>query len=33
MNNPNSKNYSKYLKIRETNLHKMNLIPVCKFDE
>jgi len=33
MNNPNSKNYSRYLKIRETNLHKMNLIPVCKFDE
>ncbi len=33
MNNPNSKNYSKYLKIREANLHKMNLIPVCKFDE
>ena len=33
MNNPNSKNYSKYLKIRETNLHKMNLIPVFKFVE
>jgi NAD+ synthase len=33
MNNPNSKNYSKYLKIREANSHKMNLIPVCKFDE
>ena len=33
MNNPNSKNYSKYLKIREANFHKMNLIPVCKFDE
>ena len=33
MNNPNSKNYSKYLKIREANFHKMNSIPVCKFDE
>ena len=26
-------NYKKYLKIREKNLHKMNPIPVCKFDE
>ena len=33
MNNPNSVNRSKYLKIREMNLHKMNPIPVCKFDE
>ena len=33
MENPNSKNYQKYLKIRETNLHKMNPIPVCKFEE
>ncbi len=33
MTNPNSKNYAKYLKIREANLHKMNPIPVCKFDE
>jgi NAD+ synthase len=33
MQNPNSKNYQKYLKIREANLHKMNPIPVCKFDE
>jgi len=32
MINPNSKNYKKYLKIRETNLHKMKEIPVCKFD-
>ena len=32
MVNPNSKNYKKYLKIRETNLHKMKEIPVCKFD-
>ena len=33
MVNPNSKNYQQYLKIRETNLHKMNPIPVCKFEE
>ena len=33
MSNPNSANRSKYLKIREMNLHKMNPIPVCKFDE
>ena len=33
MENPNSKNYQQYLKIRETNLHKMNPIPVCKFEE
>ena len=33
MTNPNSKNYQQYLKIRETNLHKMNPIPVCKFEE
>ncbi len=26
------KNYEKYLKIRKRNLHKMNLIPICKFD-
>ncbi|MAJ56913.1 MAG: NAD(+) synthase [Candidatus Pelagibacter sp.] len=32
MVNPNSKNYKKYQKIRETNLHKMKEIPVCKFD-
>ena len=32
MENPKSKNYSKYLKIRENNLHKMKEIPVCKFD-
>jgi NAD+ synthase len=31
MANPNSKNYEKYLKIRENNLHKMSNIPVCKF--
>jgi len=33
MENPNSKNYQQYLKIRETNLHKMYPIPVCKFEE
>jgi NAD+ synthase len=27
------KNYDKYLKIRKRNLHKMNLIPICKFDD
>jgi NAD+ synthase len=32
MANPNSKNYEKYLKIRENNLHKMKEIPVCKFE-
>ena len=26
-------NYQKYLEIREKNLHKMNPIPVCKFNE
>ena len=31
MANSNSKNYEKYLKIRENNLHKMRNIPVCKF--
>ena len=30
MNNPNSPNYEKYLKIRKLNLHKMDPIPVCK---
>ena len=32
MENKNDINYKKYLKIREKNLHKMNPIPVCKFD-
>ena len=31
MNDPSSKYYKKYLKIREQNLHKMKPIPVCKF--
>jgi len=30
MNNPKSKNYEKYEKIRKSNLHKMEPIPVCK---
>ena len=30
MNNPNSPNYQKYIKIRKLNLHKMEPIPVCK---
>jgi len=29
----NDINYKKYLKVREKNLHKINPIPVCKFDE
>ena len=33
MVNKNDPNYQKYLKIREKNLHKMNPIPVCKFNE
>jgi NAD+ synthase len=31
MLNSKDKNYEKYLKIRKRNLHKMNLIPICKF--
>ncbi len=30
MNNPNSQNREKYEKIRKSNLHKMEPIPVCK---
>tara|TARA_B100000287_G_C20296217_1_gene647940 strand:- start:13 stop:690 length:678 start_codon:yes stop_codon:yes gene_type:complete len=30
MNNEDSKNREKYIKIRKTNLHKMEPIPVCK---
>ena len=33
MEDKNDPNYQKYLKIREKNLHKMNPIPVCKFNE
>lgn len=32
MFNPKNKNYEKYLKIRKKNLHKMNQIPICKFN-
>jgi NAD+ synthase len=32
MINSKDKNYEKYLKIRKRNLHKMNLIPICKFN-
>ena len=32
MANSNDPNYKKYLEIRKRNLHKMNPIPVCKFD-
>ena len=33
MVNPNDPNYKKYLENRKKNLHKMNPIPVCKFDD
>ncbi len=33
MENKNDPNYKKYLEIREKNLHKMNPIPVCTFNE
>ena len=33
MKDKNDPNYKKYLEIREKNLHKMNPIPVCKFNE
>lgn len=32
MFNPKDKNYEKYLRIRKRNLHKMDLIPICKFN-
>ena len=31
MNDPSSKYYAEYLKIRKQNPHKMKPIPVCKF--
>jgi NAD+ synthase len=31
--NKNDPNHQKYLEIRKKNIHKMNPIPVCKFDE
>ena len=33
MTNSNDPNYNKYLEIRKKNLHKMNPIPVCKFND
>ena len=33
MEDQNNPNYKKYLEIRKKNLHKMNPIPICKFDE
>ena len=33
MEDQNNPNYKKYLEIRKKNLHKMNPIPVCKFDD
>ena len=33
MNNKNDPNYKKYLEIKKKNLHKINPIPVCKFDD
>jgi len=33
MENNNDPNYKKYLEIRKKNLHKINPIPVCKFDD
>ena len=33
MENENDPNYQKYLKIRKSNLHKMEPIPVCKFND
>jgi len=33
MRNSDDPNYKKYLEIRKKNLHKMNPIPVCKFND
>jgi len=33
MDDKKDPNYQKYLEIREKNLHRMNPIPVCKFNE
>ena len=33
MVDPSDKNHKKYLAIRKKNIHKMNLIPVCKFED
>jgi NAD+ synthase len=32
MNDPNDRNHKKYLEIRKKNLHKMDPIPVCTFE-
>jgi len=33
MEDKSDPNYKKYLEIRKKNLHKMNPIPVCTFNE
>jgi NAD+ synthase len=33
MKNKDDSNHQKYLEIRKKNLHKMDPIPVCKFNE
>ena len=33
MNNPNSQYFEEYNNIRKPNLHKMNIIPVCKIED
>jgi NAD+ synthase len=33
MNNKDDPNYKKYLEIRKKNLHKMEPIPICKFND
>jgi NAD+ synthase len=33
MKDVNDPNHKKYLEIRKKNLHKINPIPVCKFDD
>ena len=33
MMNKNDPNYKRYLEIRKKNLHKINPIPICKFDD
>ena len=33
MNNNKDPNYKKYLEIRKRNLHKINPVPVCKFND
>tara|TARA_R100001224_G_scaffold111099_1_gene90558 strand:- start:481 stop:747 length:267 start_codon:yes stop_codon:yes gene_type:complete len=32
MQDPSSEKYEQYVSIRKKNLHKMNPIPICKFD-